>query len=38
MGRIKQTNFSYNNRKGLKKLKKLNLGNKRTNGKRKNSI
>lgn len=40
MGRIKQVSFSYNktNRKGLRKLKKLNLSSRRTNGKRKNTV
>lgn len=38
MGRVRQVSLSYNNKKGLKKLKKLNLGSKRTNGKRKNNI
>lgn len=38
MGSIKQVSFSYNGRKGLKKLKKLNLGSKRIDGKRKNKV
>lgn len=37
MGSIRQVSFSYN-RKGLKKLKKLNLGGRRNNGKRKSKV
>ena len=38
MGSIKQVSFSYNGKKGLRKLKKLNLGNRKVNGKRKNKV